>query len=85
MEYEWNDAKDAANRRKHGVPLSAVARFVPLGDELPHDGPDGDPWLRRIGVIDGKLYVLAYTFRGNRIRAISLRKVGRAEAKRHAR
>ncbi len=81
MEYEWDDAKDAANQRKHGVPFSAVLRFD--WNRVIHE-PDtrreyGELRILSMAPIDGRLYVLVWTPRGERIRVISLRKANRRE------
>jgi uncharacterized DUF497 family protein len=91
MEYEWNPAKAAANRRKHGVGFNAVLDFdwataLVVADER---ADYGEPRWLALGMIGGRLHSLAFTIRGNRIRVISLRTASRKErtlyeqAKRH--
>ena len=81
MEYEWNAAKAAANRRKHGVGFDAVLDFdwtsaLVVADELADYGEPG--WLA-LGLIGERLHSLAFTIRGERIRVISLRAASRKE------
>jgi len=85
VEYEWDPAKAAANRRKHGVDFAdAVGVFEdPLALTIPDDHPAED---RRITVgrdfLDRTL-VVVYTWRGEVIRLISARKATRRERRAH--
>jgi uncharacterized DUF497 family protein len=81
MEYEWNAAKAAANRRKHGVGFNAVLDFdwataLVVADER---ADYGEPRWLALGMIEDRLHSLAFTIRGNRIRVISLRAASRKE------
>ena len=85
MEFEWDEGKDAANRAKHGVSLAEAAR---MDWTTGVDMPDlrfayGEARLTRIAPIDGRKYVCIFTFRGRRIRVISLRKANAREARGH--
>lgn len=76
MEYEWDERKAESNRRKHGVDFAdAVSVF---GDELALTIPDHDgeePRFLTMGSdLMGRVLVVAYTWRGDRIRLISARK-----------
>jgi uncharacterized DUF497 family protein len=44
VEYEWNEAKAAANLRKHGISFTATARALedPRKVEIPDDSVDYD-------------------------------------------
>jgi uncharacterized DUF497 family protein len=81
MEYEWDPRKAAANQRKHGVNFGIVENFdwdtvlILLDDRRDY----GEPRWLAIGMINQRLYSLAFTIRGNRIRLISLRAAGRKE------
>jgi uncharacterized DUF497 family protein len=75
MEYEWDDAKAAANLRRHGVAFSAIEDFdwstaFVVTDERFDYGEER--WLA-IGMIGSRLHSAAFTMRKNRIRIISLR------------
>ena len=68
--------KNAANIAKHGVSLSR-AGDMEMGEALiaADDRFDyGEPRWIAYGELDGRLHVLAFTFRGGNVRAISLRK-----------
>lgn len=85
MKIEFDDAKDAVNRRKHGLSL-ADAAFMDFDTALVV--PDerrvyGEARFQAFGLIDGRLHVLAFTMRGETLRAISLRKANSREVKRH--
>jgi uncharacterized DUF497 family protein len=81
MEYEWDDAKAAANLRKHGVSFAIIDDFdwttaLVVADDRYAYGESR--WLA-IGMIGKRLHALAFTIRGNRIRVISLRAASRKE------
>ena len=81
MDYEWDPRKTAANRRKHGVAFSIIENFdwdtalVVSDDRRDY----GEPRWLALGMIDQRLYSLAFTIRGDRIRLISLRAASRTE------
>ena len=74
MEYEWDPAKAAANRRKHGVDFSdAVGVFEdPLALTIPDDYPAEDRSIT-IGDFLDRTLVVVYSWRGEVIRLISAR------------
>jgi uncharacterized DUF497 family protein len=76
MALEFDPAKDAANIAKHGVSLSRTTDFVMLA--VVRDERFEEPRWRAYGTVDDEAYCLAFTTRGNNLRAISLR---RAHAK----
>lgn len=82
---EFDPDKDAINRRKHGLSLAQAAR---LDIETAFVVPDkrrayGEARLQAYGMIGGRLHVLAFTMRGEVLRAISLRKANPREVKRY--
>ena len=84
VEIEFDPAKDAQNRRKHGISL-ALGKVVPanlLGEE-PDPGDHGgeERWIA-FGMIGLRLYVYVYAPRGDRARIISLRKATKQEQQR---
>ncbi len=87
MDVEFDGDKDHFNRSKHGVSLSAAndmdfASASIIADER---FDYGEPRYWAVGDIDGRLHVLAFTMRGETLRAISLRKANARERKRYAR
>jgi uncharacterized DUF497 family protein len=85
MELEWDEAKDAENRRKHGLSLAAAARLdweaSPVEPDLRRDY--GEPRWRVAGLLDGRLHVCVFTLRKGRRRIISLRKANLRERRKH--
>jgi len=84
MDIEYDPAKDAANREKHGVSL-VLGRIV-LANSVGEEADERDDYgeLRRIayGLIRGRLFVCVYTLRGDTCRIISVRKANRREQRR---
>ena len=81
-EFEWDDAKAAANWRDHGVSFHhaikafrdrfAVERFDDREDY-------GEERINRLGMCEGVILHVTYTERGDRIRIISARRAERHE------
>jgi len=75
-DFEWDDAKAARNWRDHGVTFrSARAVFDDLRAlDRPDDGQDEtEDRFATIGMVEGRLLLVAYTMRAHRIRMISAR------------
>lgn len=85
MKIEFDDEKDRINRAKHGVSLAAAADMdfaaaAIIPDER-FDYNEARYWA--VGHIGPRLHVLAFTMRGQTLRAISLRKANDRERKRY--
>ena len=79
---EWDPRKAMANRLKHGVRFSdaEAVLFDPVA--LTRDDPDaiGEARFVTVGVdVAGRVLVLVYTYREDRIRIVSVRKATRKE------
>lgn len=79
MEVEFDAAKSSANRVKHGIDFEAATK---LWDderrvEIPARTADEERFLV-IGAIDSKAWSAVITYRGNKVRIISVRR-SRAE------
>ena len=75
MEFEFDPAKSAANRAKHGIDFDE-ARELWNDDgllELPGEF-EGEARNLVIGVMAGKYWTAVVTYRGDRIRLISVRR-----------
>jgi len=85
VEIEFDPAKDAINRRKHGLSLADAALMdIESGFIVPDERRVyGEARLQAFGLIGGRLHVLAFTMRGEVLRAISLRKANSREVKRY--
>ena len=77
MATEFDPAKDAANIAKHGVSLARAGELQVVA--IVDDGRFAEPRRRAYGYLDGLAYCLAYTMRGQNIRAISLRRAHQEE------
>lgn len=77
MEIEFDPAKDLQNRDKHGISL-ARSGDLEIYAQVPDDRYD-EPRYRLYGLIDDLWYCLAATDRGDRVRAISLRRAHQEE------
>jgi uncharacterized protein len=69
--FEWNTAKDRANRLKHGVSFAQAqtAFFDPhrvIAEDLEHSG--SEPRFFCFGMVTGGVMTVRFTWRGNRIR-----------------
>jgi uncharacterized DUF497 family protein len=85
VDFEWDEAKNRENIRKHGLDFAdswAIfeAPLVVALDSRTHYGEDR--WSG-IGLLGNRIVVITFTTRGmNRIRVISLRKALKHERKR---
>ena len=81
MDYEWDPNKAKLNFRKHGVAfVDAVTVFsddkaITVND----DNPDEERFATMGVDALGRVLVVVYTWRGNRIRPISARKATKSE------
>ena len=83
MEIEFDPDKDAVNQSKHGLTLALAARMDLDTAMVRPDGRHayGETRFQALGMIQGRLHLLAYTMRGGTMRAISLRKANARERK----
>lgn len=75
MSFEYDDAKSLTNRSKHGIDFSE-AQLLWLDDmlvEIPARTSD-EPRFLVIGKIGGKHWSAVVTYRGDRVRIISVRR-----------
>jgi uncharacterized protein len=80
---DYDPKKDKVNKRKHGISLSKAEGFKFEGALYFIDDREdyGEVRIRAIGFLDARLYSLVFTEDGDGLRAISLRKATRYEAK----
>ena len=75
MEFEFDPAKSALNREKHGLDFVQAQEI--WADEnralVPMTFADEDRFMM-VGAIDTKLWSAVFTWRGTRIRIISVRR-----------
>ena len=82
MEFEFDPAKDEANRFKHGLPLSFGKRVFgdPRMTLIPtiRIGDEEERW-KVVGLVEGKLYTAVHVWRGEVVRFISVRRSNSSE------
>jgi uncharacterized protein len=75
MDFEWDSAKEQANRKKHGLDFRTAAKVFldPYVIEL--EGRDAADELRfnAIGLVDGRMLFVTYAMIGTVVRIISAR------------
>jgi uncharacterized DUF497 family protein len=82
MQIDFDPAKDAANRDKHGVSLAFGAKVLEDVDyiALPSIRPiDGEERYKAIGMVDGKLWTAVMVVRDGVVRFISVRRSNHGE------
>ena len=84
-DFEWDPQKAAANRSKHGVDFADAVEVFHDGMALTVDDIDGEE--QRFVTIGAdalnRILVVVYTWRGHRIRIISVRKATRSERRQY--
>jgi uncharacterized DUF497 family protein len=81
-EFEWDAAKSDACFERRGFDFPFAARvFLDKARQIreDHRWDYGEHRFQIVGRIDGRLYVLVYTLRGNVVRIISARKANSRE------
>ncbi len=82
MDVEWDPAKAASNQRKHGVAFAdaVVALEDDLAATVPDPDSDDEDRFVTLGMDpSGKLLVVVFTLRGDRVRLISARQADKHE------
>jgi hypothetical protein len=87
VEFEWDEGKAAGNIQKHGIDFAdAVGVFDdPFALSMPADDPGEQRFIGLGSDILGRLLVVVYTFRGERIRIISARRATPSERRTYER
>jgi uncharacterized DUF497 family protein len=86
LEFEWDIRKAALNVAKHGVPFEYAARvFLDIYrlDRVDERREYSEERRVTLGRIEGRLYAVAYTPRGQIIRLISARKANEREQRQY--
>lgn len=85
MEAEWNPSKARANYRKHGVRFAdAVTALEDTGTLTVRDEGASEERSISIGMDSlGRILVVVYTWREERVRLISARRATRREAQQY--
>ncbi len=86
MEFEWDEAKSDLCFAERGFDFAHAVRVFLDPDRLIErdDRFDyGEPRYRALGQVDGRVFVVLYTPRSERIRLISARKANQREVRRY--
>lgn len=81
-DFEWDDAKAASNEAKHGVTfgMASDAFDDPNGfDWYDEDNSNYEHRYRLLGMVEGRLIFVAFTYRDHRVRIISAREADENE------
>jgi len=75
MNFDWDDAKEEANRRKHRIDFKTAAKVFldPFVIEFDEVDAFGETRFSAIGLVEGRMLFVTYTLRGEVIRIISAR------------
>jgi len=81
--FEWDPSKDRVNQKKHGIAFAdTFAVFEDPRALTTEDHERGEERYVTMGVdCFGRMLVVAYTWRGEKIRIVSARKATRSEVK----
>ena len=83
--YDWDDSKCEANRKSRGFGFDVIYEFdwhtAVVEEDIRQDY--GEKRFRAFGYVDDNLYAVAFTFRGNSIRIISMRRMHAKEGRRY--
>ncbi len=75
MDFEWDSAKEEANRKEHGVDFRTAAKVFldPFVIEFDNLDATAELCFNAIGLVDGRMLFVSYTMRGDVVRIISAR------------
>jgi hypothetical protein len=85
VEVEWDAAKARSNLHRHGVDFAdaATALYDEMAITIPDDDPDEERFVTLAADALGRVLVIAYTWRGPRVRLISARPATRRERRQY--
>jgi uncharacterized DUF497 family protein len=83
--YEWDDAKEVINRRKHGVGFALVYAFdwSSATYQVDERYEYGEERVRAFGRIESRPYCVVFTARTVTLRIISVRPMHEKEARKY--
>ena len=86
MDFEWDENKNQANIRDHGIDFNDAKNVFldPFRIERIDDRKDyGEVRFQTIGIVDGRLLFVVYTYENGNIRLISARRAERHERRKY--
>lgn len=83
---EWDEEKAAQNLAERGLHFADAARFdwTTAENDLDRRHDYGEARYIARGFLDGRLHILVYVLRNDRLRVISLRRANSRERKQYA-
>lgn len=83
--YEWDDDKSKVNRKIRGFDFEVIHDFdwTTAVVNIDNRKDYGEDRYRAFGLIGDKVYAVAFTFRGDNIRVISIRRVHAKEGRKY--
>ena len=88
LAFEWDTAKAEANVVKHGLSFERASEVFADPGLLLVDTTrvvDGEARLKAVGVVSGKRLTVIFTYRGDKVRVISVRRANDVEEKKYDR
>ena len=75
MDFEWDNAKELANRKKHGIDFRMAAKIFLDPHSIEFDDIDaaGEQRFNIIGLVDARMLFVTHTMSGDIVRIISTR------------
>ena len=84
LRFEWDPAKSASNKIKHGVDFEEARVIWQDPDRaVVQSTVSTEPRQMTTGLLNGKMYTAITTMRGDAIRIISVRRARKVEEARH--
>ncbi|PMS37812.1 hypothetical protein B0G57_11011 [Trinickia symbiotica] len=85
MLIEFDTVKDESNREKHGVSLAMAGSLDWESALIRRDTRSeySEARYQALGMLDDRLYFVAFTVRGDAIRVISMRKANKREERQY--
>jgi uncharacterized DUF497 family protein len=84
MLFQWDEAKRLSNIEKHGTDFLRAQRMLDGRPRIDIESPrQGEHRFLSIALLDGQLSAMAWTFREETIRIISVRRARRGEERQY--
>ena len=83
MEFEWDENKNAANIKKHGIAFEDASKIFLRQRIEKRSDRAGERRYITIGEVNNRIIAVVYTPRGNKFRIISARKVRKNEERKY--
>ena len=77
--YEWDPEKAESNRQKHGIDFASVREFEWDSAVVRRSDRHGETRFAAYGFIGERMHLIAFVFRNDRTRIISIRRANRTE------